>query len=147
MSETPLGKFRNVLNNTMENIESWIDDPEIEKYKLKIQTGLRFNIRDTVEYFLNEITPYANEILSGNDDFFLALDSNDIKGIDKSNMDEINKFFDKVKTYWLKLSKRKQNKLKDSFKLLIMLGAIATKNEKLRLIINRHRHKNNPLIY
>ncbi len=142
---TPFGNFKTQLNRTFNDVESWTSNPEMEKYKLKIQMGLKVNVRDTVELFMDSITPYANEILLGNDEFFLSLNSSEIEGLAQSN--EIDSLINTVKLLWKSISIRKQKQLKNHFKLLIMLGAIATSNETLRQIINKHRHKDNPLTY
>ena len=51
----------------------------------------------------------------------------------------------KIKTIWTTLDNSGKNNIKRNFKLLLMLGAIAVKNEDLRLIINKHRDPANPL--
>jgi len=140
---TDIGKFREQLNKMIKYLESCIpNDKDLEKQKLKLELGMQANPRETIEMFINSIEPHADHILKGDDSYFISASPKDI-GI----LSEYLKFAEKLKQLWLKLDSAQHEQVKRYFKLLLMLGAIVTKNESLRLIINKYRDPSNPLIY
>ena len=146
-----LGLFKEQIKRTISDLKLWVDDPELEKAELKILTALKINARDTTELFINHIEPYAGQILDGNEKFFIELNID--KELEKAGEDDssissqLQSIRSHVKGHWESLSTTQHNQLKNHFKLLIMLGAIATRNELIRREINKRRDPSNPLIY
>lgn len=139
---TPVQKFKIHLQSTLDDIKGHLkNDREFDLYELKINTAMSINPRDSIKWFMECLEPYADQILSGNDSFFLNAEIND-------DMDEEYRvIINKVKQIWKNLDNDDSNSIKRDFKLILMLGAIAVQNENLRLIINKYRDKSNPLIY
>ena len=121
----------------------------MDKAKIKVFTALKINIRGCVEMFMEHITPYAGEILDGNENFFIKLDINEemnnAGANDNAMASELHRIRERVKAHWDTLKSKQRISLKNHFKLLVMLGAIATRNETIRLEINKRRSSNNPL--
>jgi hypothetical protein len=139
---TPIGKFRERMDMFLKKLDSWATTEqrkELEKFRMKYDIGMRANPRDTLCYFLNEIEPHAHEIMTGDDEYFLGENIN-IEA-------ESQVLGNQLKKWWPCLVDEKKNYIRDQFKLLLMLGAIATKHEPLREIINSYRDPTNPLIY
>lgn len=138
-----LGKFREQMNNLVKFLESCSPgNKELEKNKLKLETGMKYNPRATVELFVDSVTPHADHILRGDDEYFIRIDAAEM-GVEG----EYVQFANQLKTLWTKLNDEQHDKVKRYFKLLLMLGAIATRNEQLRVIINKYRDVSNPLTY
>ncbi len=150
-TKSKLSLFKEQLNRTISDLDKWVNDPEMEKVKLKIFTALKINIRGSVEMFMDHITPYVSEILDGNETFFINLNiDEEMKNVganDSEMSDELQRIRERIKTHWNSLNKKQRTSLKNNFKLLVMLGAIATRNEKIRLEINKRRNINNPLVF
>jgi hypothetical protein len=147
-----LGMFKQQLNRTINDLEQWVTDVELEKAKLKITTALKINIRGSVEMFMESISVYAPQILDGDERFFLnlnidkELDSHDVENKNEMSS-ELNRIRSRVKFYWNKLDKKQHNQLKNHFKLLVMLGTLATRNESVLIEINKRRSPDNPLSF
>lgn len=140
---TDIGKFREQMNKLIKYLEGCVpNDKELEKQKLKLETGMKANPRGTIEMFVDSVTPYADHILKGDDSYFINNDAATL-GVDT----EYLQFAEKLKGLWTKLTGEQQERVKNFFKLLLMLGAIATKNEQLRVTINKFRDPSNPLVY
>lgn len=141
---TPIAKFRKSMDNFLTKLNLWaVQDPEqkkqLEKFKMKYEMGMKANPRGSLEFFLDAITPYADHIMKGDDEFFL----NEHIEVD----DEYNSLSQQLKVWWPELEDKQRNYVKTQFKLLLMLGAIATKNETLRLVINNYRSPDSQLTY
>lgn len=52
-----------------------------------------------------------------------------------------------MRSWWPDIDDEKKDFIRKRIKLLVMLGAICTKSEPLRVIINRFRDVDNPLVY
>jgi|688.fasta_scaffold183798_2 hypothetical protein len=139
--QTDISKFKEQISMLMEYIRELSGgDSILEKVIIKIRLGLSANPRETVEIFTAEITDFADEILSGNDHFFL----------EESNFEEnaLQPIFNKLKQIWKNTATRDQkDKIIRFFKILVILGCIITKNEKLRQVINTFRDADNPLMF
>ena len=136
---TSIGKFKNHLQITIQDIKSYLDnDNEFNLHEFKINTAMSIDPRSSVKWFMDCLVPFADEILKGNDSFFLQTEFGDM---DENYVSIVSK----IKTIWTTLDNSGKNNIKRNFKLLLMLGAIAVKNEDLRLIINKHRDPANPL--
>ena len=146
-----LSLFKEQIKRTISDLKQWVDDPELEKAELKIMTALKINARDTTELFIQHIKPYAGQILDGNEKFFIDLNiDNELEKAgenDSSIAAQLQSIRTQVKSHWDALSVTQCNQLKNHFKLLIMLGAIATRNETIRHEINKRRDPSNPLVY
>lgn len=143
-TQTPIGKFRKSMNNFLTKLDSWaVNDPEqkkqLEKFRMKYEMGMKANPRGSLEFFIEAIVPYADHIMKGDDEFFL----HEHIAVD----DEYNTLSQQLKTWWPELEDDQRNYVKNQFKLLLMLGAIATKNEPLRVVINRYRSPDSQLKY
>lgn len=140
---TPIGKFKNKLNDMIDYLETIVpNDRDIEKYKMKLNTGLQANPRMVVEYFVECIEDYADHILQGDDAYFTGMNYNQM------DMDDnYVKLSLKIKTIWSNITADQQEKIKRYFKLLVMLGAIAVRSERLRQVINKYRDPANPLMF
>lgn len=140
---TDIGKFRKQLSAMLDYIRSCVPaDKELVKQQMKLETALQIDPRSTVELFIEYVKPHADEILTGNESYFLMADEK-LLGIDS----EYLQFSQKLKTLWVQLNADQQEKIKRYTKLLLMLGTIATKNESLRQTINKYRDQSNPLIF
>lgn len=139
---TPLGKVRRQMDTFIETLEEWATNSqrrELEKFKLKFQAGMRTNPRGTVEFFCELVTDHADHIMEGNDAYFL--------GDGVSVNPEYAGLSNQLKSWWPELDEEQKTFVKKQFKLILMLSAIATKNEDLRLVINKYRDPSNPLLY
>lgn len=140
---TDIGKFRALMDKMIKYLEECVpNDKELEKQKLKLETGMKSNPRGTIEMFVDSVTPHADHILQGDDSYFIDKDAASL-GVDATYL----QFAEKLKTLWTKLTEDQQERVKNFFKLLLMLGAIVTKNEALRVLINKYRDPSNPLLY
>lgn len=140
---TDIGKFKTTMNDMISYLSSCIPrDKEVEKTKMLVETAMSANPRETVRTFTEALEPYADQILTGDDKYFLGLDVVSL-GAD----DEGSRLADRIKGMWTKLDHDQQERAKRYVKLLVMLGAIATKNEKLRQTINKYRDPQNPLVF
>jgi hypothetical protein len=142
MSITSLGKFRSTLDKFMTYLKqgsSTEQRKEIDKYEMKISTGMRIDPRGSVNLFVECVIPYADHILSGNDSFFL--------GSDLEVDTEYKTLHNQLQKWWPAFSEEQREQCRKFMKLLVMQGAIAVKHEELRQIINQHRDPSNPLIF
>ena len=137
---TPIGKFRERMDLFLKKMDTWVTSEqkkELDKFSTKYNLSMRANPRDTLVYFINEIEPHAHQIMLGNDEYFIkeniAIDSKELVA--------------QLKQWWPLFDDDRKNYVRDHFKLLLMLGAIAIKHEPLRVIINKYRDPANPLVY
>ena len=139
---TPISKFRKAMDGFLDKLVMWASDEqqkELEKFRLKYEVGMKVNPREVLNLFMEHTEQYAEQILSGNDEYFL-----------KEHLEVEDEFQDlivQLKRWWPALDQVQQKFVKDQTKLLLMLGAIATKNEPIRLTINKFRAVDNPLLY
>jgi hypothetical protein len=144
--QTDLSKFKEQISLLMDYIKEISGgDSLLEKITIKIKLGLSANPREVIEVFTSEITDYADEILSDNDAFFLEA-SNFSKDI-KSNANVFEDIFNRLKEVWITATPAQKDKIIRYFKLLVILGCIITKNEKLRLVINNYRDPDNGITF
>lgn len=141
---TPIGKFRNCMAKFLSKMEQWAagnptQQRELEKFKMKYEMGMKVNPRDSLSFFVDTIEPFADHILKGDDEYFLG---NHIE-VD----DEYHALSQQLKAWWPELEDHQRGYIKDTFKLLLMLSAIATKHEGLRTIINSYRTPDTQLVY
>ncbi len=139
---TDIGKFRKTLDDMIAQVKQWLVRDQIiamEKFEYKLNAGMKIDPRGSINLFVESIIDYANEILSDNDAFFLDTDFKI-----ESEFVELRSL---MRLWWPILDEDKQDFIRKRIKLLIMLGAICTKNEPLRQIINKFRDEDNPLVY
>jgi len=140
---TNIGKFRAQINTLIEFVSNVAPgDRELEKNKMKLETAMKINPRETVEFFVDTLEPYADHILLGNEEYFTQT-SDETFQIDS----EYSQFSATLRRLWSNLDKEETEFIKKRFKLLLMLGTVAVKHEKLRNIINKYRDPSNPLIF
>lgn len=138
--KTDIGKFKEQVILLMDYIHDITGgDSMLEKLTIKIKLGLTANPREIAEIFTAEITHYADEILTGNDKFFL-----ENVNISKNVFEDI---FNRLKQIWMSITTDQKEKIIRYFKVLVILGCIITKNEPLRLIINQYRDIDNGIMF
>ena len=137
---TPIAKFRSTMDNFLDEVTDWATSneqrQELEKFRLKYNTGMKITPRDTVGLFIEGVSEFADQIMEGNEDFFLN---------DAVVPDDYAQLGTQLRLWWPDLPRERKDYAIKSFKLLLMLGAIATKNEQIRLVINKYRDPSNPL--
>ena len=139
---TPIGKFRDRMNMFLNRLDSWATSEqakELEKFRIKYDAGMKINPRDTVALFISSIEPYTVQIMEGDEAFFIETEFD----VDP----EYTVLCTQLRNWWPGLDEDTRRYVKDQFKLLLMLGAIALKHEPIREVINMYRDPNNPLIY
>jgi len=131
--KTDLAKFKEQFQSLAQFIaDLHSNDRELEKIKIKINLGLDANPRLVCNKFVENIVPFADHILSNNDEFFLNMDYTDLE-------DSENELTLKLKAMWADLEETNREKIRKYFKILLVLGCLTTKNEELREIINSYR--------
>jgi hypothetical protein len=140
---TPISKFRNSMVKFLDKLDEWAEgnrhqQKELEKFRLKYDMTMKVNPRDSLIFFTDMIEEYADHILIGNEEFFLS--EIEIEEEDRALQKQLN-------IWWPDLENNQKQYIKNTFKLLLMLAAIATKHEGLREIINKHRSPDNQLVY
>ena len=139
---TSIGKFRKSMSIFLVKLREWANRnqlKELDKFELKYDMGMKVNPRSSLEFFVESIAPYADHILLGDDTYFLT------QHIDVE--DEYNVLSEQLKLWWPDLEDSQKNYIKNQFKLLLMLGAIAIQNEELICVINKYRDPSNQLVY
>lgn len=117
--------FRNTINDLMEQLESLSDnDLELKTYKNKVEMGMKVNPRDCVVLFIDFVGEYADQIMSGNDEFFTTM-SDDNLGI--SN--EYASLSRKIRSLWSTFDDESKTSMRNFFKLLIYYG--------VRVVVNK----------
>ena len=138
-----IGKFRKTLEDMITQFRSWPITREqiiaIDKLEYKLNAAMKIDPRGSISLFVESIIDYANEILSDNDQFFMETDI-EIES-------EFIELRSQIRSWWPSLADDKKDYVRKRIKLLVMLGAIATKSEPLRKIINSYRDVDNPLVY
>ena len=140
---TPIQKFKTQLQLTIADIKTHLPyDRDFELHEFKISTAMTINPRESIKWFMEILEPFAEQIITGNDKFFMNTD------FKEKDMDE-NYFtiFTKIKSVWLSLNETDRETIKRNFKLVLMLGTIAVQNENIRVIINKYRNPSNPLTW
>jgi hypothetical protein len=139
---TDIGKFRKTLDDMIVQVKQWLERDQIiaiEKFEYKLNAGMKIDPRGSINLFVDSIIEYAHEILADNDKFFMDTDF-EIES-------EFVELRAQIRSWWPKLDTEKQEYIRKRIKLLVMLGAICTKSEPLRQVINRFRDEDNPLEY
>jgi hypothetical protein len=141
---TPIGKFRETMAKLLVKLEEWAQgniqqEMELDKFKMKFNMGMKVNPRGSIEFFVTAIEPYADHILTGDDEYFL--------GAHIEVEDEYNGLSQQLKQWWPQLAEHQKNYVKKTFQLLLMQAAIATSHQGLRKVINRYRSADNQLNY
>ena len=144
MSQPPtdIGKFRKTLEDMISNVKQWLSREQLialDKFEYKLNAGMKIDPRGSINLFVDSVKEFAFEIMSDNEAFFI---SNDFT-IDS----EFVELRSQIRGWWPDISEDKKDYLRKRIKLLIMLGAICTKNDELRVIINKFRDPENPLVY
>jgi hypothetical protein len=137
-----ISKFKQVLNKLVAFLdELYQSDMDYQMGKDQLFLALGANPRDSIGLFVDAIVPFASHILEGDEKFFLnySVPSNtELKTLD---------IISKVKNCWGQLTGEQRKFLSDQCKLLLILGTIVSKNEKMRLLINTYRDPANPLLF
>jgi hypothetical protein len=139
---TDIGKFRKTLDDMLVQVKKWLTREQliaIEKFEYKLNAGMKIDPRGSINLFVDSIKEYSFQILSDNDQFFLETDF-EIES-------EFVELRSQMRTWWPDLDEEKKDFIRKRVKLLVMLGAICTKNEGLRAIINQFRDEDNPLLF
>jgi len=143
---TDTDKFKKIMKKFFKQLRLWAKNENnkeqlqsLDSQETKIDIGMNIDCRGSIRLFLNNIYPYASQILEGNDEYFL---SNNIE-IDS----EFHKLQDQLREWWPNLREDRKEYVRKHVKLLVMLGAISIKHEAIRAIINLHRDPDNPLIF
>ena len=138
---TPIGKFRERMKMFLERLKTYLDRPhlrELDKFQTKYDLGMKADPRGTTGLFVDSLKPYAHQIMQGQDSFFL--NELDIEP-------EYAGLAESLRSLWPTLDEGAQQYIRDQFKLLLMLGAIAVRDEEVRCIINDYRDPANPLTF
>jgi hypothetical protein len=141
---TPIGKFRDSMTKFLGKLGEWaqgnsMQSKELDKFKIKYDAGMKINPRGSLVFFVETIEPFAGHILEGDDEYFLG-DHVDVE-------DEYHALSQQIKVWWPELEIHQRKYVKNTFKLLLMLAAIATRHEGLRAVINTYRTPDNQLVY
>ena len=140
---TPVAKFRAKMTNFIRSLQNELTEvhqlKEVEKFKITYELGMRSNPQGTVELIMKFMAPYADEILRGDEEYFLHT-FEDPTGQNVSLLEQ-------VKLWWPLLSPDFREEVKNTMKLLLMLGTLATKNAATLLTINQYRDADNPLTF
>ena len=140
---TPIAKFRTKINKLIKDLRehcNYEQLKELEKIKITVDLGMTANPQGAISLFMSYMEPYADQILTEDENFFLT---GDLKYDD--DYDEM--LIGKLRTWWPTLSEDCRDNVKKSLKLLLMLGTIATENRKLLAVINSYRDIDNPLCF
>jgi hypothetical protein len=123
-------------------VKQWLTRDQliaIEKFEYKLNAGMKVDPRGSVNLFVESVIEFAEKIFADDEDFFM-----------NGNFDIDSEFVQlrqQIRDWWPQLDNEKQDFIRKRMKLLIMLAAISTKNEPLRLIINKFRDEDNPLTF
>jgi len=133
-TKTDLSKFKEQLTSLLEFIkELYSDDKDLDKIKIKVCLLLDSNPRAVANMFVENLTPFAKQILNDNDEYFLQMD------YETDGENNFNQVINKLKSYWTNMNNDNKDKIKKYFKILLFLGCMTTKNEELRNILNLYR--------
>ena len=132
---TDLGKFNNNLDKLFTALETaYPDDPELPYYKDKICMARQVNSRMVAEQFMEMATPYIDQIMSQNVDFFMNLSLN---GLVEDN--SYVKLVKKIKVLWETMSLTSQEQIWKYFQVFVTLSIKITKRFDLLPVINKYR--------
>ena len=137
-----IGKFRKTLEGMLYQVKQWLSREkiiQIEKFEFKLTAGMKIDPRGSIKLFVDSIKPYAQQILSDNDKFFYE---NTIE-VDS----EFIELHELILAWWLEFDEAKKDYMRARIKLLVMIAAIAVKDEELRQLINTFRDADNPLVF
>ena len=111
---TPIAKFRSKMTSFIRSLQQELTEinqlKEVEKFKITYELGMRSNPQGTVELIMKFMAPYADEILRGDEDYFIHT-FEDPTGQHVSLLAQ-------VKLWWPLLSKDFQEEVKNTIKLL-----------------------------
>jgi hypothetical protein len=139
---TDIGKFRKTLEDMIAHVKTWLTRDQliaVDKFEFKLNAGMKIDPRGSINLFVTSVNEYAYHIMSDNDKFFLETNFT----IDS----EFIELRSQMLTWWPEFKDDQKEFIRKRIKLLIMLGAICTKNEELRGIINQFRDADNPLTF
>jgi hypothetical protein len=139
---TDIGKFRKTLDDMIAQVKKWLTREQLiamDKFEYKLNAGMKIDPRGSINLFVDSIKGYAFEIMSDNEKFFIETDF-EIES-------EFVELRSQIRGWWPDIDDEKKDYIRKRIKLLIMLGAICTKNEELRTIINQFRDADNPLTF
>jgi hypothetical protein len=144
--QTPIAKFRESMGKFIIKLRVWAANDEsgeqlkeLDKIQMKYDMGMKVNPKASLVMFINALEPHADYILAG-DESYLTDGHVQVE-------DEYNQLLSRVKCWWPQLDHKQKHYIKKQFQLLFMLGSMAIKHEGMRIIINRHRDVDNPLIW
>ena len=138
-----IAKFRDQLDKFFRLLEpDCAKDLELQTCKEAFLLGMKINPRDSVNLFISNIGLHADKILLGDETFFLQADETEL-GIDPLYLNLAKR----IKILWVTKDAASKNTIKNFFKILLILGVIVVRDEKLRLIINKYRDPANPLVF
>jgi hypothetical protein len=139
---TDIGKFRKTLDDMITQVKQWLTREQliaIEKFEYKLNAGMKIDPRGSINLFVDSVKEFAFKILTDDDQFFLETDFD----VDS----EFVELRSQMRQWWPHLDEERKDFIRKRIKLLIMLGAICTKSEELREIINKFRDPDNPLCF
>jgi hypothetical protein len=140
---TPIAKFRVKINKLIKDLRdhcNYEQLKELEKVKITVDLGMTANPEGSISLFMTYIEPYADQILTEDENFFLTGELKYDEHCDPM-------LISKLRSWWPSLPEDCRDNIKKSIKLLLMLGSLATENQKLLNIINSYRDVDNPLSF
>ena len=139
---TDISKFRKTLDDMITQVKKWLTREQLiamDKFEYKLNAGMKIDPRGSINLFVDSVKEYAFEIMSDNEKFFIETDF--------KIESEFVELRSQIRGWWPDIDDEKKDYIRKRIKLLIMLGAICTKNEELRSIINQFRDADNPLTF
>ena len=70
---SPIGKFRQRMDKFLNKLDTWANraqKKELEKFRMKYDLGMKANPRDSLNYFMEGVALYGDQIMVGDDEFF-----------------------------------------------------------------------------
>lgn len=132
---TDLGKFNSNLDKLFSTLENaYPNDKELPYYKDKIVVARQVNARMVAEQFLEMATPYINQIMTEDVNFFMNLNLNGLVD-DNSYIKLVNK----IKSLWLTMTPTSQDQIWKYFQVFVTLAIKINKRHDLLPVINQYR--------
>lgn len=149
-------KFKLTMKKLVSQLRTWAKADQnvnqmkaLDSYETKIGISMSVDCRGTIGLFINAVYPYAHHIMQDNDQYFIQSDLSinyRTSGLTDEDM-EYNKLQQQLKEWWPAFSEEKKEFVRKHVKLLVMLGTLVVRNEKMRQIINEYRDPLNPLLF
>ena len=114
-----LQKFNVTFEEFIEDlVKVFPDDPELRVYEMLLRSCLKSDPRYVLDVFHSCVTvPYAEEILSKNEDFFLRHQYDSITETSSQALDVV----DRIKSYWKDMSEQNKEIIWKYFRILVLL--------------------------